>query len=119
MEVYRQSKNYIVVRLALFGFLSLMFVGIPWLIMAIVEYMSSKFIIEKNGVILEKGIISKHTIDIPYSKINSIQVRQQIIGRMLNYGDIVVLTGNDIAGQVFSGIDDPNAVKAKIQKLIK
>lgn len=119
MEVIREAKNYMLIRLALYGFLSLMLIGIPFLIKALLEYFSNKLRIEKHSIILEKGIISKSTIDIPYNKINSIQVRQGIIGRMLHYGDVVILTGNDIAGQVFEGIDNPQQIKMRIQELMK
>ena len=41
------------------------------------------------------GMISTHSIEIRFDKIETVQVKQGLLGRILNYGDIVV-TGTGV-----------------------
>lgn len=76
----------------LLGLLTLGFfgLGILFWISAAIRYFSTELAITNKRVIAKFGFISRNTIEINLPKIESIQVNQSILGRMFNYGSIIV-----------------------------
>ena len=69
----------------LFLVFSLIWGTITW-----VNYHFSSLTIEKKRVIFRTGILVRKTTDIPYTKIESIDIRQSIIGSILHYGSLMI-----------------------------
>lgn len=78
--------------LIIFGFIFLGFFGIGLIfwIAAAIRYFTTELAITNKRVIAKFGLISRSTIEINIQKIESIQIRQGIIGRIFNFGSIVV-----------------------------
>lgn len=57
---------------------------------AAIKYLTTELAITNKRVIAKFGLISRSTIEINLQKIESIQVNQGILGRIFNYGSIVV-----------------------------
>lgn len=51
---------------------------------------TTELVITDRRLIAKFGVMSTHSIEIRFDKIESVRVTQGLIGRMLNYGDIVV-----------------------------
>lgn len=62
-----------------------------WFIMTWVTYQFSSLTIKAKQVLLRKGLIVRQTIDIPLDKIESIDIRQSIIGSILRYGELTII----------------------------
>ena len=60
------------------------------------------------------GFISRRTIEINMSKVESVEVNQDIFGRLLNYGTIVVI-GTGGTKEPFALIGDPLAFRRAVQ----
>ena len=56
------------------------------------------YVLTNRRVIESTGVLSKRVADSSLEKLTDIVLKQSIIGRMLNYGDIVVLTAAAGAG---------------------
>jgi hypothetical protein len=52
-------------------------------------------------------LINKHTKDSALEKINDITLNQSVMGRVLNYGDLSVITGSDVGTNVFKRLAKP------------
>jgi uncharacterized membrane protein YdbT with pleckstrin-like domain len=78
--------------LILLGLLTLGIFGIGLLfwIAAAIRYFSTELAITNKRVIAKFGFISRTTIEINIQKIESIQVNQGILGRIFNFGSIIV-----------------------------
>ncbi|WP_217475242.1 PH domain-containing protein [Stutzerimonas stutzeri] len=78
--------------LILLGLLTLGIFGLGLLfwIAAAIRYFSTELAITNKRVIAKFGFISRTTIEINIQKIESIQVNQGILGRIFNFGSIVV-----------------------------
>jgi uncharacterized membrane protein YdbT with pleckstrin-like domain len=78
--------------LFLLGLLFLAFYGFGLLfwIAAAIRYFTTELAITNKRVIAKFGLISRSTIEINIQKIESIQVNQGILGRIFNFGSIVV-----------------------------
>lgn len=78
--------------LILLGLLTLGIFGLGLLfwVAAAIRYFSTELAITNKRVIAKFGFISRTTIEINIQKIESIQVNQGILGRIFNFGSIVV-----------------------------
>lgn len=57
----------------------------------IIAKYTTELVITNRRIIAKFGFISRHTVELNISKIESIRVEQGLIGRMLDYGDIIVV----------------------------
>jgi uncharacterized membrane protein YdbT with pleckstrin-like domain len=62
-------------------------VVLAWLLIA---RRSTELVITNKRLIAKSGIVSTQSIEIRFDRIESVRVNQSLIGRILNYGDIVV-----------------------------
>jgi uncharacterized membrane protein YdbT with pleckstrin-like domain len=77
--------------LIILGFIFLFgLIGILFWIAAAIRYFTTELAITNKRVIAKFGLISRSTIEINLQKIESIQVNQGILGRIFDYGSIVV-----------------------------
>lgn len=77
---------------------------------------TSEFAITNKRIIIKVGLISRRTLEMNLSKIESVNVNQGILGRMLGYGTIVVV-GTGGTKEPFAGIIDPMTFRKKFQEL--
>jgi uncharacterized membrane protein YdbT with pleckstrin-like domain len=56
------------------------------------------YVLTSRRVIESTGVLSKRVADSSLEKLTDIVLRQSVLGRMLHYGDIVVLTASSGAG---------------------
>lgn len=91
--VYRGKVSiWSVMHLILLGLLFLAFYGLGFLLLAVaaIRFFTTELAITNKRVIAKFGLISRSTIEINLQKIESIQVRQGIFGRIFNFGSVVV-----------------------------
>lgn len=72
------------ITLPLFG------IGLIFWATAAIRYWTTELAITNKRVIAKTGLISRNTIELNLSKIESIRVDQSILGRIFNYGSIIV-----------------------------
>ena len=89
-----------VLLLPAFG-LGLIFLGI-----AFVRYKSVELAVTTKRIIVKHGFISRQTVEINLDKVESIQVEQGLLGRLLNFGTLIV-SGTGTSHAPLSGIAEP------------
>lgn len=99
---------WIVLILPTFG-IALLLAIYEWLRLRTLEYG-----VTNKRVILKKGIIGRYTEEMKIGSIETVEIDQGVLGRMLGYGDVKV-TGRGISDVVFRRMDDPMAVKRHIE----
>jgi uncharacterized membrane protein YdbT with pleckstrin-like domain len=74
-------------------FISLFFLAISAFILAppFIAKMTTELVITNRRIIAKFGLLRRYTIEINLSKIESIRVDQSILGRMLNYGSLLIV----------------------------
>ncbi len=78
--------------LIILGFLSLAMFGLGlvfWLV-AYLKYQTTELAFTNKRVIAKFGILSRRTIELNLIKVESLQVDQSLIGRLLNYGTLII-----------------------------
>ena len=67
-------------------------------------------------VVFKKGFISRQTEEMRLSSIETVEIDQTVLGRLLGYGDIKI-TGRGTSDVVFKNLDDPLEVKRRIESI--
>ena len=92
--------------------------GVTWLI-AIYEFLRLKFLeqgVTNNRVILKKGIIGRQSDEMKLKSIETVEIDQGVFGRIFGFGTVKV-TGRGLSDVRFKSIDDPMAVKRRIESV--
>lgn len=86
---------------------------------AIYEYLRLRHTehgVTNKRVIFKTGIISRKSEEMKLASIETVEIDQGIIGRMLGYGSVKV-TGRGTSDVLFRLVDDPMAVKRAIESI--
>jgi uncharacterized membrane protein YdbT with pleckstrin-like domain len=81
-------------------------IGLFILVPVLVRYRSTELAVTNKRVISKFGFVSRHTIELNVVKIESVQVEQGVLGRMFDFGSIIVAGGGNPFAPV-RGIADP------------
>ena len=81
-----------------------------------------KIIFTEQGVTTKKGIkkvgiISRNTEELLLSQVETVEIKQGVLGRLLGYGN-VRLTGTGSSNLIFHTISNPINVKNNIESLL-
>jgi len=98
----------------------------PWLALAIVAaslvplaiavyrffvWHKEQYVVTNYRILQAEGILNKRTFDSALEKVNDVLMRQSLVGRIFDYGDIEIITGSEIGVNKLTGIADPFAFK--------
>ena len=84
--------------------------GLIFLVMAYVRYQSTELAVTTKRVIVKHGFIRRQTVEINLNKVESVQVDQGGLGRMFNFGTLVV-SGTGTSHAPLTGIASPMAFR--------
>ena len=97
--------------LALAAFLALL--GLLLFIAAAIRRSTTELAVTDQRVILKRGVIARHTIEMNRSKVESVDVDQSLLGRILGYGTVLVRgTGGSL--EPMQSISDPLRFRSHI-----
>ena len=80
--------------------------GLLFWIAAIVRYITTELAFTNKRVIAKFGFISRRTIELNLTKVESLQVNQGILGRIFNFGTLVISGAGNPQAPI-PGISDP------------
>ena len=80
--------------------------GLIFLVIAFIRYKTTELAFTNKRVIAKFGFISRHTVEININKVESIQVNQNVWGRIFNYGTLI-LSGAGTPQAPIPGISNP------------
>jgi len=98
------------------GYLLLILLVLPLWQLAIVltRWRNEEFIVTNRRVMKIEGVLDKHVFDSSLEKVNDVELDQTWLGRILNYGDVDILTGSDIGVNKFLKISAPVEFKRQM-----
>jgi uncharacterized membrane protein YdbT with pleckstrin-like domain len=95
-------------------------IAIILLLRAILAVMSSEYFVSSHRIFVKYGIISRRIFEIRNEWVTSVGVRQGVIGRLLNYGDVIISVPGHYLGTVaMFGVSDPLHVKAIVDDVLR
>lgn len=87
--------------------------GVVLILRAWFHQWGTEIAVTDHRVIYKTGVISRRTVEMHVDQIESVEVEQSILGRILGYGDIVV-HGSGEGSETIRLIADPLAVRSAI-----
>jgi hypothetical protein len=72
-------------------------ISVAWLAKVYWNWLSEDYLVTNRRVLKVEGIINKRSADSSLEKINDAVLEQNLIARLLNYGDLDILTAADVA----------------------
>jgi uncharacterized membrane protein YdbT with pleckstrin-like domain len=76
----------------------------------------SEFVITNRRIVIKEGFIARRTFEMNLSKIETVNVDQTVMGRILNYGSITII-GTGGTKETFHNIARPMAFRRAFQEL--
>jgi uncharacterized membrane protein YdbT with pleckstrin-like domain len=94
------------------------FIGIICFVMAFIQYKSTEIAITNKRIIAKFGFISRRTIEINLPKVESVQVGQGVLGRMFNYGSLII-SGAGSPKALIPGIANPMEFRKTFNQMVE
>ena len=82
-------------------------IPIGWFGWEFLQWWAEEYLITTHRVVQTEGLVNKHTKDSALEKINDITLNQSVVGRMLNYGDLEIITGSDMGTNMLKRLAKP------------
>jgi len=80
---------------------------------ALMTFVTTEFALTNKRVIAKTGWLRRRSMELLLQKVESIGVAQPILGRILNYGTIIV-TGTGGTKEPFNNISDPMELRKRV-----
>jgi uncharacterized membrane protein YdbT with pleckstrin-like domain len=90
---------------------------VPLLVLLIQKWVvisSCDYVLTSRRVIKQTGIVSKNSVTSYLDKINNVEHKQSLWGRMMNYGDVEIDTASETGLTVFPSVAAPLEFKKAI-----
>lgn len=78
---------------------------------------TSEFGVTNKRVVIKTGLISRETLEMNLQKIESVRVDQSVLGRLLGYGDIIIV-GTGGTHEIFQDIAAPTQFRRAFQEMV-
>lgn len=90
--------------------------GVVVLLSAVIRQRTTELVLTDRRIIAKRGVVSRETVEMNLAKVESLQVSQGLLGRMLDYGDVAVVgTGSSL--EPLRGISNPLELRRKLGEL--
>lgn len=80
--------------------------GLVFWLIAFIRYKTTELAFTNKRVIAKAGFISRHTVELNIAKVESLQVSQGVIGRIFNFGTLIISGAGNPQAPI-PGISDP------------
>jgi uncharacterized membrane protein YdbT with pleckstrin-like domain len=91
--------------------LVLLVVTALWLVVRVLKWWTTNFVITSNRLIFRQGVIAKSGIEIPLERVNNVNFNQSVFERVLGAGDLLIESGGEDGQQRFTDIRHPDRVQ--------
>lgn len=76
---------------------------------------ADKLTVKADEIIWEHGLINKQYTELSMNALRSVRVKQSLLQRMLNAGDVAIYTAGDDPELVIKGLPEPNRIREYIK----
>lgn len=95
------------------------FVLVMWAVVPFLRWLTTEYTFTDRRVIVRSGVISRHGKDVPLAKINNVSFSVPAMGRVLNYGELVIQSAGENEGLSVADVPDVELIQRKVYELIE
>jgi uncharacterized membrane protein YdbT with pleckstrin-like domain len=92
----------------------LILVALLWFAWTYITWVTTNFVITTDRIIYRHGVLSKHGIEIPLERVNTVFFSQRILERIVGSGDLIIESAGERGREEFSNVRKPSAVQNEI-----
>lgn len=100
------------------GGVALLVCGVVTILMGVMRRNATEMAVTNRRVVIKTGLVSRKTIEMLLAKVESIEVSETAVGRMLGYGTIVVI-GTGGTPEPFHKVAHPLEFRSQVQQQIE
>ena len=94
----------------------LILVVLGWFAVRYAKWVTTNFVVTTDRLVYRHGVLSKHGIEIPLDRVNTVFFSQTLFERMLGAGDLVIESAGEQGRESFSNVRRPSAVQNEIYR---
>jgi len=87
-----------------------------WLVVKYFNWRFTYFVVTSERVIYRTGVIARHGVEIPLSRINNINFNQGVFNRMIGAGDLEIESAGREGTSTFDNVRHPDGVQQEIYR---
>ena len=99
--------------------LALLLVSAAWLIVRLMDWRTTYFVVTSHRLIFRRGLLSRSGIEIPLEKVNNVNFHQTIAERLLGCGDLIIESASESGQSQFTDVVNPDRVQGIIHTAIQ
>jgi uncharacterized membrane protein YdbT with pleckstrin-like domain len=86
-------------------------------LLAVIDHYFTEYTVTDRRVLVKRGVIRRRVTEVNVKKVEGVDVRQSVLGRILGYGTVTV-RGTGTEHLVIRMVQDPLLVKVSIQNQV-
>jgi len=87
-----------------------------WFGLRYARWATTHFVVTSDRLIYRHGVLSKHGVEIPLERVNTVFFSQSILERVVGSGDLVIESAGEMGRQSFANVRKPSAVQNEIYR---
>jgi len=100
---------------AIISLATVLLVGLFAITVVLLAWLTSEYALTTQKVHIRRGIITRYHEDIEVTRVSSVEFHQRILGRIFNFGDIIIDGDSPNSRIIFSQIGAPAARHQQIE----
>jgi uncharacterized membrane protein YdbT with pleckstrin-like domain len=97
----------------------LVLVSLLWFLGRYARWVTTDFVVTSDRLIFRHGVLSKHGIEIPLERVNTVLSSQTLLERIFRVGDLVIESAGEQGRQEFHDVRRPANVQNEIYQQIE
>jgi uncharacterized membrane protein YdbT with pleckstrin-like domain len=90
-----------------------------WAIIPFLRWMTTEYVFTDRRIIVRSGIITRHGKDMPLAKVNNVSFFVPAMGRILNYGGLVIQSAGENDGLTIRDVPDVEDIQRNVYQYIE
>lgn len=96
-----------------------LFIIALWAFIPFLRWLTTQYVFTDRRIIVREGIITRQGKDMPLSKVNNVSFHVPAIGRILNYGELVIQSAGENDGLTIEDVPDVEEIQRNVYEYIE
>ena len=92
---------------------------ILWALVPFLRWLTTEYVFTDRRIIVRSGIITRHGKDMPLAKVNNVSFFVPAMGRLLNYGALVIQSAGENDGLTIKDVPDVEDIQRNVYEYIE
>lgn len=90
-----------------------------WAVVPFLRWLTTEYVFTDRRIIVRSGIITRQGKDMPLSKVNNVSFFVPAMGRILNYGELVIQSAGENDGLTVRDVPDVEDIQRQVYEFIE